>query len=132
MDSNRNDAAGLTPELIRLQEKALDFAIEKGRADLHDRGMLIRFFMAIVGLSFVALLVMLVPLALGAALPPAYIHVLGRLATPTLTAAGCGLLMAASALSGAGRRGAGASLLLMGRSALGNIRRALSSGVGVR
>src|SRR3712207_7953693 len=43
MDSNRNDAAGLTPELIRLQEKALDFAIEKGRADLHDRGMLIRF-----------------------------------------------------------------------------------------
>lgn len=132
MDSNLYDGTGLTPELIALQEKALDFAIEKGRADLHDRRMLTYFFMAIVGLSFVALLVMLVPLALGAALPPAYVHVLSRLATPTLTAAGCGLLMVASALSGAGRRGAGASLLLMGRSALGNIRRALGSGLGIR
>ncbi|HEX8688513.1 MAG TPA: hypothetical protein VF736_14385 [Pyrinomonadaceae bacterium] len=132
MDSNRNDGTGFPPELIALQEKALDFAIEKGRADLLDRRRLTNFFMAIVGLSFVALLVMLVPVALGAALPQAYFYVLGRLATPTLTAAGCGLLMVASALSGAGRRGAGASLLLMGRSALGNIRRVLGSGLGMR
>lgn len=132
MDSNLNDITGFPPELIALQEKALDFAIEKGRADRFDRRMLTYFFMAIVGLTFVALLIMLIPLALGAALPPACVHVLGRLATPTVTAAGCGLLMVASALTGAGRRGAGASLLLMGRSALGNIRRALGSGLGVR
>ena len=132
MDSNLNDTTGLTPELIALQEKALDFAIEKGRADILDRRRLTYFFMAIVGLTFVAFLAMLVPLAVGAALPPAYVHVLGRLGIPTVTAAGCGLLMLASALTGAGRRGAGASLLLMGRSALGNIRRALGSGLGVR
>ena len=118
--------------MIALQEKALDFAIEKGRADILDRRKLIHFFMAMAGAAFIALLVMLVPMVLGAALPPAYFYVIGLLAAPTVTAAGCVLVMMASSLSGARRRGAGASFLVMGRSALGNIRRALGSGLGMR
>lgn len=132
MDSNHYDGTGVPPELIALQEKALDFAIEKGRADILDRRKLTNFFMAIVGLSFIAFLVMLVPVVLGVSLPSAYVYVLGLLATPTVTAAGYVLVMLASSLSGARRRGAGASFLVMGRSALGNIRRALGSGLGMR
>lgn len=132
MDSTRYDRPELPPELIALQEKALDFAIERGRADISDRRKILYLFIAMAGAAFVTLLVMLIKMLFGMTPPSAYVYVIGLLAAPTVTVAGCVLGVVAMSLSDAGRRGAGASLLVLGQSALGNIRRALGSGLGVR
>ena len=52
-----------------LQEKALDFAIEKARSEITMRKQLTYFLMGLVGSAFLVLTVMLIFFLLGKAIP---------------------------------------------------------------
>jgi hypothetical protein len=125
MDLTCTDGTGLPPELVSLQEKALDFDIEQGRADIDLRRKVTYFLMGVIGSAFIFLLVMLVLTFLGAASPP--LPVIGGFMAATVTGAGYMLSKVVSSLSGKGRADASDSLVTLGRSALSNVRRALGS-----
>jgi hypothetical protein len=125
MDLTRTDGTGLPPELVSLQEKALDFTIERGRADIDLRRKVTYFLMGIIGSAFIFLLIMLVLTFLGVASPP--LPVIGGFTAATVTGAGYMLSKVVSSLSGKGRADAGDSLITLGRSALNDMQHAFGS-----
>jgi hypothetical protein len=121
MDLTRTDGTGLPPESVSLQEKALDFAIEQGRADIDLRRKVTYFLMWVIGSAYIFLLVMLGLMFLGAASPP--LSVIGGFAAATVTGAGYKLTKVVLSLFGRGRADASESLVMLGRSALNDMRR---------